>query len=124
MSDAVKSATILVVDDDPTILDLIGMALSFEGFACIGARNGELGLERVEESNPALVLLDVSMPVMDGREFYRRLRADGHREVPVVVMTAGQHAEKTCAELGAQDYLTKPFNLDDLLACVEKWTGH
>ncbi|MCL5961498.1 MAG: response regulator transcription factor [Chloroflexi bacterium] len=112
---------VLVVDDDRTIISFIDMALSFDGFKCIGATNGEEAMQKLAEVTPSLILLDISMPLMDGREFCQWLRSTGHSEVPVVLMTAGVNVAKTCKEVGAQACLVKPFDLSDLQSCVRKW---
>lgn len=122
MPGEIDKSTVLVVDDDDTIVSLIDMVLSFEGYRCIGATNGEDAVKLIEETNPSLILLDLSMPRMDGKEFCRWLRnSPGHSEVPVIIMTAGQNAVKTCEEIGGQGCLIKPFEVADLQAVVRKW---
>ncbi len=97
------------------------MVLTYEGFRCLGAMNGEDAAKLVEQESPSLILLDLSMPKMDGKEFCRWLRSEGHIRVPVVVMTAGQNAAKTCEEIGAQAFLAKPFDVADLQAAIKQW---
>jgi DNA-binding response OmpR family regulator len=114
---------ILIVDDDRGIADFIEMALEDEGYASVRAADGEEATRRVAEDNPALVLLDITMPLMDGRAFYRWLRSTGHRQIPVVLMTAAGNASHLYRDLGANDYLVKPFELEHLLACVDRWVS-
>lgn len=113
---------ILIVDDDRGISDFIEMALEDEGYACVHAADGEEAIRRVSQDNPCLVLLDITMPLMDGRAFYQWLRSNGHRQIPVVLMTAGGNASHLYRDLGANDFLAKPFELEHLLACVSRWT--
>lgn len=110
---------ILVVDDDKTIIRFIDIALSYEGLKCVGASNGEEATERVAEALPKLILLDLRMPVMDGREFCKWLHSEGYDDIPVVLMTASEDASRACIEMGAQGYLVKPFNLAQMQACVK-----
>ena len=108
---------ILVVDDDPSILDMVAEILDFEGYAVRTATNGAEALEVVERVPPSLVLLDMRMPVLDGWGFARALKARGVR-IPIVVMTAAKDARRWAEEIGAQAYLAKPFELPDLLTVV------
>jgi two-component system, chemotaxis family, chemotaxis protein CheY len=112
---------ILVVDDDPTILATVSEALDFEGFKVVTATNGAEALEAMDQDKPPkLVLLDMRMPVLDGWGF---MRAIGERglSVTVVVMTAAADARRWAREIGAQAVLAKPFELDDLLAAVQRF---
>jgi CheY-like chemotaxis protein len=115
---------VLVVDDDPAIIGFVEMALSDEGYRVETASNGREALAEVEKDRPNVILLDLTMPVMNGYEFYTELkkRMNGSGQIPVVVMTAGQRAREAATELGASGYLAKPFQLDDLIDCVEKQT--
>jgi CheY-like chemotaxis protein len=112
-------APILVVDDDPGILDIVVRTLDFEGYPAVRARNGAEALEAVERQRPSLVLLDMRMPVMDGWAFAEALRERGIA-VPVLVMTAANDARRWASEIGAQGYIEKPFDIDELLATVER----
>lgn len=107
----------LVVDDDPGICDSLGRALRREGYAVAIARDGQAALDSVAERQPDVIILDVSMPGLDGLSVCRRLRADGNT-VPVLVLTARQSLGDRVAGLdaGADDYLVKPFALEELLA--------
>ena len=118
------SFPILVVDDDPTILATVADALDFEGYPVLTATNGEeaLAVLAAAGGRPRLVLLDMRMPVLDGWGFMRAVR---EREISlsVVVMTAASDARRWAREIGAQDVLAKPFELDELLAAVQRCGG-
>lgn len=109
---------ILIVDDDPAILATVAEFLDMEGYAVATAQNGAEALDCVEHAAPALVLLDMRMPVLDGWGFTRELRQRGHT-VPIVVMTAAQDTRRWAEEVGAAGYVAKPFDLIDLLTTVE-----
>ena len=106
-----------MVDDDPSIVAVITDILSAEGHEVVSAENGQEALAKV--NGEALVLLDMRMPVLDGWEFARRFRASGKRS-PIVVMTAAENASRWADEIGADGYLAKPFEIDALIAAVER----
>jgi two-component system OmpR family response regulator len=110
---------LLVVDDEPTITELISTALRYEGFTVNVAATGRTALARVADWHPALIVLDVMLPDLDGFEVVRRLRADGVA-VPVVFLTARDATEDKVGglRLGGDDYVTKPFSLEELTARV------
>ena len=110
---------ILVVEDDPSILDMVMQILHSEGYPVVGAKNGIEGLAHVDSRAPSLILLDMRMPRMDGWEFAAALRARGVAS-PVVVMTAADNAKRWADEVGADGYVVKPFEFLDLLASVER----
>jgi CheY-like chemotaxis protein len=112
--------TVLVVDDDTSILDTVSSILTGEGYHVVSAATGEEALAAVARKQPALILLDMRMPVMDGWAVARALREQGI-QVPIVVMTAAESAKRWADEVGAEGYLAKPFGLDDLLATVERF---
>src|SRR5256884_8776291 len=114
----VKKTTIVAADDDPQLLRLVTRNLEFEGYEVLPASNGQQALEEVEAHSPDLVLLDVMMPRMDGFTVCQRVR--GFSSVPIIIVTArGQDQDKVRGlDLGADDYLTKPFSVDELLARV------
>lgn len=115
-------APILVIDDDPAILDAVADILTFEGYTVERATNGAEGLQCLEQIEPRLVLLDMRMPVLDGWGFVRSVRQQG-RTLRIVVMTAAQDAERWAQEIAADGYLAKPFDLLDLLEVVEHIGG-
>ena len=110
---------LLVVDDEPNILELLSVSLRFVGFEVATATNGNDALERARELQPALVVLDVMMPGLDGFEVARALRSRGDR-VPVVFLTARDSTEDRVQglTLGGDDYITKPFSLEEVVARV------
>jgi two-component system OmpR family response regulator len=110
---------ILVVDDEPRITDLVAMALRYEGFEVATAGTGRAGLKLVEEFRPALVVLDVMLPDMDGFAVTERLAAD-RVKVPVLFLTARDAVEDKVRglTLGGDDYVTKPFSIEELVARI------
>ena len=116
MTDATR---ILVVDDDPKIRTAVRRGLVYEGYRVVEAASGEEGLEKAREHLPDLVILDVMMPGIDGLEVTRRLRAAGG-EVAILMLTARDEIKDRVEglETGADDYLVKPFNFEELLARV------
>jgi DNA-binding response OmpR family regulator len=110
---------ILVVDDEPDILLLLRMNLEAEGHDVLLAADGEMALARIAEHKPDLVLLDVMMPLLDGWGVLEAIDGQG-RAVVVVSAKADPRDAQKALELGALDYLTKPFDLDRLLAVVDE----
>ncbi len=110
---------ILVVDDEKNISDILRINLEKEGYRVSVAMDGEEGLSKALSENPELVLLDVMLPGMDGFEVCKRIRQKS--EVPIVMLTArGEEIDKILGlELGADDYVTKPFSVRELLARVK-----
>lgn len=113
---------ILVVDDDPAIVSVVSEILDLEGYEVETATNGQEALRVMDRLRPAIVLLDMRMPVMDGWGFARALRERGE-SVPILVMTAAQNARAWAEEIGAQGYLAKPFEVMDLIEAVERLAG-
>ena len=112
------SLHILIVDDDPAIRATISEVLADEGYRVAMATDGVDALAAIEETLPALILLDMRMPILDGWGFARTLRERGVA-VPIVVMTAAQDATRWAEEIRAAGTLAKPFDLDELLRVVE-----
>jgi two-component system OmpR family response regulator len=108
---------VLVVDDEPSIVDAVATALRYEGFEVREAVTGRAALAAAQEDPPDLVVLDVMLPDLDGLEVTRRLRADGIR-VPILFLTARDSVEDKVAGLtvGGDDYVTKPFSLAEIVA--------
>lgn len=115
-----SAQTILLVDDEPSILQLSRMYLEREGFEIQAVGDGLQAFQAIERLNPVLVVLDVMLPGLDGFEVCRRLRAAGN-PVPIIMLTArDEDIDKILGlELGADDYLTKPFNPRELVARVK-----
>ncbi len=119
MTTTSRKQRILVVDDEPSIVDSVATSLRYEGFDVDQASNGRLALEAAQERTPDLIVLDVMLPDLDGLEITRRLRSDGLR-VPVLFLTAKDGLEDKVAGLtvGGDDYVTKPFALVEVIARV------
>ena len=113
-----KKITILAADDDPQLLRLMTRNLEFEGYGVLAASDGQQALAQIESQPLDLVLLDVMMPKMDGFTVCQRVRE--FSAAPIIIVTArGQDQDKVRGlDLGADDYLTKPFSVDELLARV------
>jgi DNA-binding response OmpR family regulator len=113
-----KKITILTADDDPQLLRLVARNLQFEDYDVLTASDGQQALELTETHTPDVLLLDVMMPKMDGFTVCRRVRE--FSTIPIIIITArGQDQDKIRGlDLGADDYLTKPFSVDELLARV------
>jgi DNA-binding response OmpR family regulator len=116
---SVQSKTILVVDDEPRIAEAVGMNMELEGFQVSSASNGQEALKKITEELPDLVILDVMMPDMDGFEVLKRVREVSN--VPVIMLTVkGNEADKVRGlDLGADDYVTKPFSPKELVSRVK-----
>jgi DNA-binding response OmpR family regulator len=112
------SGVALVIEDDEAIGDVVGTYLEQAGFEVVRERTGEDGLAEVERNRPRVVVLDLGLPDVDGLELCRRLRVDG--DVPIVILTArDEEADRVIGlELGADDYLNKPFSPRELVARV------
>lgn len=112
------SNKILIVDDDPMLSELIGYNLESEGYAIVRAQDGQEGLAKFKTEQPDLVILDVSMPKLNGWEVCERIRAVS--DTPVMMLTAQGREEDIVRglDLGADDYLTKPFQVRVLLARI------
>lgn len=114
-----SQGTILIVDDEPHIVELATLYLKNEGYRVISAGDGAQALQQIETERPVLVILDLMLPEMDGWEVCRRLRAEGN--LPIIMLTArSDDVDKIVGlELGADDYVTKPFNPRELVARVK-----
>jgi two-component system OmpR family response regulator len=112
-----RSQQVLVVDDEPSIVDAVATALRYEGFEVRVAGTGRSALSAAQEAPPDLIVLDVMLPDLDGLEVTRRLRADGIK-VPILFLTARDGIDDKLAGLaiGGDDYVTKPFSLAEVVA--------
>jgi CheY-like chemotaxis protein len=111
--------TVMVVDDDVDLCSMLEAFLGFEGFDVLTARNGSEALHQLHERRPAVILLDMMMPVMDGVEFrLHQQREPALRDIPVVCVSARHDARHTAAKLGFAGFLSKPFSLDAVMVAV------
>src|SRR3954467_12260727 len=123
MATATETATqdirVLVVDDEPNIVDVISMALRYQGFAVESARNGQDAIAAVADFRPHLMLLDIMLPDMEGFDVARRLGGE-RAELPIIFLTARDATEDKVRGLtsGGDDYVTKPFSLEELVARI------
>lgn len=116
----IPEARILVVDDETNIVELLSVSLKFQGFEVHTASSGPAALDKAREIRPDAVILDVMMPGMDGFGVLRRLRADGI-DAPALFLTARDSLQDKIAglTLGGDDYVTKPFSLDEIVARIK-----
>ncbi len=113
-------ATILIVDDDTTIRDMLDTVLREEGYATFQAVNGQDGIDLAQRVHPELILMDIMMPVIDGATAIGELRKDPRtRSIRVIAMSAGSTLLQRVDQLQADGVLSKPFDLDELLANIE-----
>jgi DNA-binding response OmpR family regulator len=118
LSDTCRVRRILVVDDDRETVDLLAQSLTQEGFSVSTAQTGTEGIETVRSKDPEIILLDVNLPDINGFEVLRRLRRES--DVPVIMLTArGEEIDRIVGlEIGADDYLPKPFSVRELVARI------
>ncbi len=109
----------LVVDDDPAVVDFVCDVLRDSGYACEVARDGAEALVVAERARPSLILLDIQMPRMNGREFAAAMRGR-LRQVPIIVMTAPAPADREADRRNASGVLRKPFAVDELVSAVRR----
>jgi CheY-like chemotaxis protein len=116
--------TVVVVDDDPAILDLVEMVLDEEGYQVRTASNGREALDLLKTQQPSIVLLDLMMPVMDGWSFCRLVKDDVETSnLPIIVMSADRHLSQKADDVRADGFLTKPFDIDKLLDMVARYSA-
>jgi len=109
---------VLVVDDDPSIRELLSTALEDDGYEVMPAANGQDALSVCERWRPDVIVLDLMMPVMDGWTFAKRLRE--RHEIPIVVLSAATDLQRHASTVGAAEVVGKPFDLDQLLPKVAR----
>lgn len=119
-----KGARILVVDDDPAILRVLMRNLSARGFQVVAAATAADGIKLYAETHPDLVILDLGLPDLDGVEVIRRLRSNGNTPVIVLSVRETERDKVLALDEGADDYLTKPFSVEELLARVRVTLRH
>jgi CheY-like chemotaxis protein len=116
----IPCSDVLVVDDDEDMVEVMELLLHDAGYATRAAMNGQEALDAVARSMPALILLDMLMPVMNGWQFAREFRARYGHGVPIVVATAAEHVQHRGEEIDAAGVLPKPFEVSDLLRLVAR----
>src|SRR5438046_3673779 len=114
---------VMIVDDDESIREFVEMALEDEGYDVVSAEHGAAALDAVQVTRPSLILLDMAMPVMDGWEFARQYRERPGPHAPIVVVTAAREAAERARQIQADNYLSKPFDLDRLIELVGRYTS-
>ena len=115
-------ARILLVDDDEAIREFVSMALDDEGYEIITAPDGAAALDLIGRQPPSLILLDMHMPVMDGWAFARAYRQLPAPRAPIVVLTAARDVAIHTAQIDAEGFLAKPFDLIELITLVDEYT--
>ena len=117
---------ILIVDDEPHIVKMLQARLEFQGYGVLVATDGQDGLDKVRSEKPDLIILDISLPKLNGYEVCQALRADEkHKDIPVVMLTASRQALDIMQGMkgGADAYITKPFNSEALLGILRGLLG-
>ena len=115
---------VLIVDDEPDIVESIKFRLEVENIDCVTAINGEEGLTKARDEKPDLILLDVMMPKMNGYKMSRLLKFDANfKDIPIIMLTARTQAKdmEIGEHTGADEYVTKPFDMEELVELVMKY---
>ncbi len=120
---SVPDAPVLVVEDDASIRSIISAVLTIEDYAVVTAANGAEALEQVCHHQPSAILLDLNMPVLDGAAFLAAYRALPGPHAPVIVCSATYCCEELAHQLGADGCLPKPYDIEDLLATLRRFTS-
>lgn len=113
-----RPETILIIEDDRDVRSALALVLADEGFRVLAAPDGFDALSSLEGHKPDVIVLDWMMPVVDGAQFVRALRSEYRLTTPVLVITAGRVSRREALDAGADDYLEKPFDLDDLIGRI------
>lgn len=124
MAETAHDPSVLVIDDEPFIVETVRFALEKAGYACLVAFDGEEALRIVRERNPGLILLDIMLPKLNGFQICRLLKFDErYRHIPIVMLTArAQERDRLLGtETGADAYVTKPFELPELLRVIARF---
>ena len=117
--------TVLVVDDELALVRVLAMHLESEGYDVLTATNGPDALAQIRQRRPEVVVLDAMMPGMSGLEVCRRVRSDKQlSDAHVIILTANDGFRESSKEAGADDFMTKPFHLQELTAAVERLSRH
>jgi two-component system KDP operon response regulator KdpE len=120
-----KTPTILVIDDEPPLRKLLRTGLASQGYEVVDVTSGQAALDALSKLVPDLVILDLGLPDMAGEELLRRIRAD-HERASILVLSAreDEHAKVDALDAGADDYMTKPFSMNELLARIRAALRH
>ena len=121
--DTVTATTVLVVDDEPQVVWMLRFSLEAEGYQTLAARDGRAALDEIRRHRPPLMLLDIMMPVMDGWSVLEEIQTLPEEERPRVVVVSSRTSVRDrdkATELGADAFVAKPFNIDDLLAVLRE----
>ena len=113
---------VLIVEDDDSIRSLVQATLEYEGYDVQPAEHGGVALALLERFQPDVVVLDMRMPHVDGREFARQYHAMPPPHAPIIALTAGQDPADTASEIAAAGFLAKPFEIDNLLEVIGQHT--
>ncbi|HRN71240.1 MAG TPA: response regulator [Candidatus Woesebacteria bacterium] len=114
-------AKVLIIDDDPDILEVLQLTLQMEGFETKTNTRGEELFSEVDHFKPDIILLDILLSGSDGRVLCKQLKSDSStKNIPVILISALPKIKETLTEYGANDFIPKPFDIDDLLSRVEK----
>jgi DNA-binding response OmpR family regulator len=116
--------SVLVIDDDEDLLELVRFFLAREGYRVTTAQNGQQGLDAVAASMPDLILLDMKMPVMNGWVFAKEYHRRHSKRAPIIVVTAADDARQRAIETGAIAWVSKPFDADDLVRAIDAQLQH
>lgn len=115
---------ILVVDDEPDVVDLLGVRLVNEGYDVIKASNGKIGIEQAKTEKPDLIILDIMMPEMDGYTAIKILKEDDNtRKIPVIILTCKEKMNDLFNTEGIIDYIIKPYKKEKLFQSIKKALG-
>lgn len=115
---------ILIIDDDPDILEAIGIVLDSAGYDFLGTTKGEETFQQIAKYKPDLIILDILLSGNDGRSICKRLKADATTQgIPIIMISAHPSARKSVAECGADSFVAKPFSISQLLVETQKYTS-
>ena len=116
MINMAKAALILVLDDDPDICSMLKMVLDYHGYEAVDADGEEKATELLSKNHVDLIIMDMLLSGADGTDICRRLKQDEQRSsIPILMFSAHPNAEKVCMEAGADDFISKPFEMNDLI---------
>jgi len=114
---------ILVIDDDPGILEALTLTLEVYGYSVETASSLKEVYEKIAKINPSLILLDVLLSGIDGRDICRKLKSNGKKAIPIIMISAHPDVEKSVHDAGADAFISKPFEMNDLLAKIQAFSN-